>query len=224
MIGFDTLSGAMRVKVNGTIVRLGELSGSAPLGETGPQGPAGATGPQGPTGATGAQGPTGATDPQGPTGEDADTTQFYTKPQIDFTFATTPPSMLSHTTPGAQVWDNGNNLMRTIKAQDGIQTFIYMNPTDPQDPQNGTLMISAASLQGGGGLDPDYITMQHNQITHLKLTRSPICLRAPSVSAQEASRVLESSQSGSGAMARCMQIMASKPRRLTSLASARLTL
>ena len=89
MIGFDTLSGATRVRVNGTLVRLDELSGSGPQGEPGPQGPAGATGPQGPTGATGAQGPTGATGPQGPTGEDADTTQFYTKPQIDFMFATT---------------------------------------------------------------------------------------------------------------------------------------
>ena len=85
---------------------------------------------------------------KGPAGEDADTTQFYTKPQIDFMFATTPPSILSHTTPGAQVWDNTNNLMRTIKGQDGIQTFIYMNPTDPNDPQNDTLMISGADLQG----------------------------------------------------------------------------
>ena len=81
-------------------------------------------------------------------------------------FATTPPSILSHTTPGAQVWDNGNNLMRTIKGQDGIQTFIYMNPTDASDPQNNTLMISGADLQGG--LDPDYITLQNNQTTHLK--------------------------------------------------------
>ena len=45
-----------------------------------------------------------------------------------------------------------------------------MNPTDPDDPQNGTLMISGASLQGGGSLDPDYITLQNNQITHLKPT------------------------------------------------------
>ena len=121
MIGFDTLPGSTRVRVNGTLVRLGELSGSGPQGEPGPQGPAGATGPQGPTGATGAQGPAGATGPQGPTSEDADTTQFYTKPQIDFMFATTPPGILSHTTPGAQVWDNGNNLMRTIRRANGPQ-------------------------------------------------------------------------------------------------------
>ena len=103
MIGFDTLSGSTRVRVNGTLVRLDELSGSGPQGEPGPQGPAGATGPQGPTGATGAQGPTGATGPQGPAGEDADMTQFYTKPQIEFMFATTSPGILSHTAPVAQV-------------------------------------------------------------------------------------------------------------------------
>ena len=85
-------------------------------------------------------------------------------------FATTPPSSLRHTSPGAQVWGNQANLMRTIKGQDGIQTFIYMNPTDPDDPQNDTLMISGADLQGGSGLDPDYITLANNQITHLKPT------------------------------------------------------
>ena len=79
-------------------------------------------------------------------------------------FATTPPSILSHTTPGAQVWDNQNNLMRTIKGKDGIQTFIYMNPTDASDPQNNTLMISGADLQGGSGLDPNYITLANDEI------------------------------------------------------------
>ena len=58
--------------------------------------------------------------------------------------------------------------MRTIKGQDGIQTFIYMNPTDPEDPQNDTLMISGADL--GGGLDPNYITLANDQITHHKPT------------------------------------------------------
>ena len=111
-------------------------------------------------------------------------------------FATTPPSILSHTTPGAQVWDNGNNLMRTIKGQDGIQTFIYMNPTDPDDPQNDTLMISGASLQGGGGLDPDYITLQNNQITHLKPTTvTNLSAGSIGVGTGGAPRALETSQS-----------------------------
>ena len=86
-------------------------------------------------------------------------------------FATTPPSILSHTTPGAKVWGNNNNLMRTIQGQDDIQTFIYMNPTDASDPQNNTLMISGADLQGGGGsLDPNYITLANDQIEHHKPT------------------------------------------------------
>ena len=170
LVGYNTLEGSTRVRTPNGLVRLDQLSGSGPQGPAGPAGPAGEdgdAGPQGPTGPVGPQGETGATGPQGPAGEDADTTQFYTKPQINFLFATTPPSILSHTTPGAQVWDNDNNLMRTIKGQDGIQTFIYMNPTDASDPQNNTLMISGADLQG---FDTDYITLQNDQITHLKPT------------------------------------------------------
>ena len=79
------------------------------------------------------------------------------------------PSVLSHTTPGPKVWDNLANLMHAIKGQGGIQTFIYMNPTDPDDPQNDTLMISGASLQAGL-LDPDYITLSNHMITHLQPT------------------------------------------------------
>ena len=68
------------------------------------------------------------------------------------------------------MWDNTNNLMRTIKGQDGIQTFIYMNPTDASDPQNNALMISGADLQGGNGLDPNYITLADDEIEHHKPT------------------------------------------------------
>ena len=50
------LPGNTRVRVNGTLVRLGELSGS---GYQGPQGPDGAQGPAGETGAQGVAGPTG---------------------------------------------------------------------------------------------------------------------------------------------------------------------
>ena len=150
--GLFILDGSARVRTDTGLIRLDELSGSGPQGEPGPVGPQGVQGPTGPAGTTG---PQGATGPQGPAGQDADATQFYTKPQVDFLFAATPPSILSHTTPGAQVWDNDNNLMRTIRGQDGIQTFIYMNPTDASDPQNNTLMISGADLQGGSGLGPD---------------------------------------------------------------------
>ena len=168
--GLFILDVSARVRTDNGLIRLDELSGSGPQGEPGPAGPQGVQGPAGPAGATG---PAGAAGPQGPAGQDgqdADTSQFYTKPQIDFMFATTPPSILSHTTPGAKVWDNSNNLMRTIQGQDGIQTFIYMNPTDASDPQNNTLMISGADLQGGSGLDPNYITLANDEITHHKPT------------------------------------------------------
>ena len=55
-----------------------------------------------------------------------------------------------------------------------------MNPTDPDDPQNDTLMISGADLQGGSGLDPDYSTLQNNQATHIKPT-TVTCLSAGSI-------------------------------------------
>ena len=129
-LGFNTLPGNTRVRANGSLVRLDELSGSGPQGPAGPQGEQGSQGFQGPTGQTGATGPVGPTGPTGLQGDAGvvDTSNYYNKGQINFMFATTPPSILSHTTPGAKVWDNNNNLMRTIEGQDGIQTFIYMNP------------------------------------------------------------------------------------------------
>ena len=104
------MEGSTRVRTPNGLVRLDQLSGSGPQGPAGPAGPAGEdgdAGPQGPTGPVGPQGETGATGPQGPAGEDGvvDTSNYYNKPQIDFMFATTPPSILSHTAPGAQVWD-----------------------------------------------------------------------------------------------------------------------
>ena len=97
-LGITVLGGDTRVRSNGQLIRLDQLSGSGPTGPQGEQGPqgiqgpagatgqTGATGPQGPTGATGA---TGATGPQGPTGEDGadgavDTSNFYNKTQMDF--------------------------------------------------------------------------------------------------------------------------------------------
>ena len=81
-LGITVLGGDTRVRANGQLIRLDQLSGSGPAGPQGETGPQGATGPQGPQGATGAIGATGATGPAGPqgeAGEDADATQFYTK-------------------------------------------------------------------------------------------------------------------------------------------------
>ena len=59
--------------------------GADPKVLQGPQGPTGETGPVGPVGPTG---PVGATGPQGPQGEAGvvDTSNYYSKPQIDFMF------------------------------------------------------------------------------------------------------------------------------------------
>ena len=70
-LGITVLGGDTRVRTNGQLIRLEELSGSGPTGpagETGPQGATGPTGPQGATGPTGPQGATGATGPQGEAG------------------------------------------------------------------------------------------------------------------------------------------------------------
>ena len=127
LVGYNTLAGTARVRTPNGLVRLDELSGSGPAGPAGPTGPAGPVGSAGPQGDVGPAGPQGDAGPAGPQGDagTVDTSNYYSKPQIDFMFATTPPSILSHTTPGAQVWDNSNNLMRTIKGQDGIQTFFF---------------------------------------------------------------------------------------------------
>ena len=98
---FNTLPGNTRVRTSALgLVKLESLSGSGPQGEPGPegeQGIQGEIGPQGAQGSQGGQGIQGAAGPQGPVGEDGqvDTTQFFAKPQMDFMFATTPPSILS---------------------------------------------------------------------------------------------------------------------------------
>ena len=49
-LGITVLGGDTRVRTNGQLIRLDQLSGSGPQGETGPAGPTGETGPQGATG------------------------------------------------------------------------------------------------------------------------------------------------------------------------------
>ena len=147
MIGFDTLSGSTRVKVNGTLVRLDELPGS------GPQGPQGETGPQG---------------PQGAAGEDADTTQFYTKLQTDFALLANRPS--ASISDGVVTYDASTHTIRNVLGTGGIVTHIFQNPTDPSDSRNGALVVNGDNVSGGGGLDPNYITLANDQITHLKPT------------------------------------------------------
>ena len=135
-----------------------------PDGATGAQGETGATGAQGIQGETGLQGiqgiqgqpgadgaqciqgiqgetgADGAQGPQGPPGEDADTTNFYTQPQIDFTFITTHPSMLSNTAFGTQVLDNCNNL------NDNVANYFHISLHErisfkTKEVKNGKLFV-----------------------------------------------------------------------------------
>ena len=92
VLGLTVLGGDTRVRTNGQLIRLDQLSGSGPQGEQGPAGatgPQGAQGAQGPQGAQGATGPAGAQGATGPTGEDGadgtvDTSNFYNKAQVVF--------------------------------------------------------------------------------------------------------------------------------------------
>ena len=91
-LGITVLGGDTRVRTNGQLIRLDQLSGSGPAGPQGEQGPQGIQGPQGAQGAQGAQGPQGVAGPQGaagPQGEDGadgtvDTTNFFNKTQVVF--------------------------------------------------------------------------------------------------------------------------------------------
>ena len=54
------------------------------------------------------------------------------------------------THPGAKIFDSTLRQFRNILGQAGIETFIFMNQTDPNDPNNGSLVIDGPALQGGG--------------------------------------------------------------------------
>ena len=134
-LGITVLGGDTRVRTNGQLIRLDQLSGTGPAGPQGEQGPqgiqgvAGATGPTGatgPQGATGAQGADGATGAQGPTGEDGtdgtvDTPNFYNKTQVDFLLMMNTPSIGIYPGAGVNVWDNQQDLMRNLIGQNGVR-------------------------------------------------------------------------------------------------------
>ena len=162
VLGLTVLGGDTRVRSNGQLIRLDQLSGTGPAGpqgeqgETGPQGATGAQGAQGATGPQGVTGPQGATGPQGPAGEDADATQFYTKPQVDLAHLANRPS--ASISDGAVVYDANATTIRNVLGTGGIVTHIFQNPTDPSDSRNGALVVNGDNVAGGGGLNPDYIT------------------------------------------------------------------
>ena len=67
-----------------------------------------------------------------------------------------PPSILSHTAPGTspgqQQQQQQQQLDGAAQNQNGIQTSIYMNPTDPDGPHNDRWVISGPGEQSGNGL------------------------------------------------------------------------
>ena len=99
VLGLTVLGGDTRVRTNGQLIRLDQLSGTGPAGPQGEQGPQGIQGPAGATGQTGAtgpQGPTGATGATGAAGEDGadgtvDVSNYYNKQQVNFCL---PPRLL----------------------------------------------------------------------------------------------------------------------------------
>ena len=138
MIG-NIISGNTRVRTPSGLVRLDQLSGS------GPQGPQGPPGEKGDTGDTGT----------------VDTNNYYNKLQVDFAILSSKPT--SSLSTGAKVYDSATNTIRNIVGQNGLQAFIFMDPTDPENPQNNALMIDGSGISGG--VDPNVATFGGSAIS-----------------------------------------------------------
>ena len=69
---------------------------------------------------------------------------------------------------GAKVWDDSLKQVRNILGVDGISTSIFVDSANPSNPQNNALIISGVCISGG--LDPNYITLANDVITHHKDT------------------------------------------------------
>ena len=129
--GLFILDGSARVRTDNGLVRLDQLSGSGPQGPPGPEGP---TGPDGVDGTV-------------------DTSQFYNKSEVDFKLLLKQSLLSTHPGNGARVWDGTHGMVRNLIGRNGIQTFIYQHPTDPDDPENQAIIIDGQALQGGAGID-----------------------------------------------------------------------
>ena len=58
-----------------------------------------------------------------------DTTNYYNNIQTDFAILVARPT--SRLSTGAKVFDASSNTIRNIAGQNGLHTFIFMDPTDP---------------------------------------------------------------------------------------------
>ena len=70
------------------------------------------------------------------------------------------------THPGANIFDSTLRLFRNVLGQAGIETFIFMNQTDPNDPNNGSLVIDGSALQGGGSVPASIAEFTASVISH----------------------------------------------------------
>ncbi len=130
--GLFVLDGNARVRTPSGLVKLQDLSGS---------------GPQGPAGPAGAQGPPGV----------VDYSNVYTKAEVNGALALKENLLQTGTHPGAKIWDSTLRQLRNVLGQNGIQTFIFQNQQDPNDPNNGSLVVDGSALQGGGSGMPTAI-------------------------------------------------------------------
>ena len=138
MLGYNVLPTNTRVRLStGQLVPIEDLSGS---------------GPQGPQGEKGDQGDPGT----------VDTSNFYTRLQTDFALAVNRPT--SNLSTGAKVYDAATNTIRNVVGQNGVQTFIYMDHSDPENPQNDALMIDGSGISGSS-IDPNVATFEDNMTT-----------------------------------------------------------
>ena len=142
--GLFILDGSTRVRTDSGLVRLSELSGSGPQGEQGVQGE------QGPPGEKGDDGT-------------VDTSNYYTIMQTNFALADNRSS--ASLSDGARTYDSNTHVIRNMLGTGGIVTHIFMNPADPEDSRNGSLVVNGDNVGGGYSIDPHVATFEDNN-TH----------------------------------------------------------
>ena len=92
----------------------------------------------------------------------------YSKNEVDFRLLFKQDVLVTSPSNGAKVWDDSLKQVRNILGVDGISTSIFVDSANPPNPQNNALIISGAGISGG--LDPNYITLANDVITHHKDT------------------------------------------------------
>ena len=92
----------------------------------------------------------------------------YSKNEVDFRLLFKQDVLVTSPSTGAKVWDDSLKQVRNILGVDGISTSIFVDSANPSNPQNNALIISGVGISGG--LDPNYITLANDVITHHKDT------------------------------------------------------